>query len=108
MAPAKRLRKIGKEAKSRIVKRKMLGVLLILAFVAFGSVLVNYYIVKAQISPIYAAAVLITIGGFLAVYIEMRGKLGKRVSRIRKTKVRKKAKLILTRSKRQGKRNQKI
>jgi hypothetical protein len=92
MASAKRLRKIGKEVRSRVVKRKMLGALIILAFVAFGSVLVNYYFMKAQVNPIYAAAVLIFIGGFLAVLIEMRGVLGKKISRVRKIRIRRKKK----------------
>lgn len=91
MAPRKKLRKISRRVRKRVSKKKLLGAVVIIAAITFISILANYFIVKAQIKPIYAMAVLVFIGGFFAVLIEMRGTLGKRVSRV-KSRIRKRRK----------------
>jgi|GEM_PF-4909960 len=68
---------------SRLDKKKLLGAFLIISFIAFGAVLVTYYLLKAGVDVKKAAIVSICVGGLLAVYIEMRGKLGERASRVK-------------------------
>lgn len=76
MAPAKKLLKLGK----KIEKRRMLGTLLIISFIAFGATVVTYYLSKAKVDITRAAIAALFIGGLLTVFIEMRGVMRKKVS----------------------------
>jgi hypothetical protein len=65
----------------------MLGALVIMAFVAFGSILVNHFIIKSKIDTVAAIVAFAFIAGALMVLIEMRGTLGKRIrSRVGRSK----------------------
>ena len=79
----------------KVTKRKLLGVFLIIAFVALGSVIVTHYLLKAKVDLRRTALITLSISGILAVYIEMRGKLGKKTSGIKskiKSKIKRKSK----------------
>jgi uncharacterized BrkB/YihY/UPF0761 family membrane protein len=95
MAPRKKLRKVERNVRKRVNKKQLLGAILIVAFITFGSVLVNYYIFKFNVNPVHAVVVLIFIGGSFAVLSEMRGGMRKRASRVRsrlKRKIKRKKK----------------
>ena len=77
-----------------IEKRKLLGSFLILSFVAFGATIVTFYLVIAKVDVFKTALASLFVGGLLAVFIEMRGKMGEKIYRIRartrpKTKLKK-------------------
>lgn len=99
MARGKKLSKMRNGLGNRIsrVKNvdrgKALGALLIIAFVAFGSIIVNYYLFKIQIDILQTSVGILFIGGILAVLIEMRGVIGTRADKeISKTRAKVKRK----------------
>ncbi len=91
-------KKASKLRKKVVEKKKMLGALVILAFVAFGSLMATYYLMKSNVDILKATIVVLFVGGIVAVFIEMRGKLGKKISKVRaRYKARRKTKHKLTR-----------
>lgn len=68
---------------SKLKEKKMLGALLILALAAFGSMIVSNYVMKFEFDVMRVVIATLFVGGLLAVFIEMRGTIGKRATRIR-------------------------
>lgn len=87
MASGNKSSKIKKRV-GRVGKKRALGALLIVAVVAFGSTVVNYYLFKIEVNLLQASIGILFISGFLAVLIEMRGVMDRKVSGI-KSRIRK-------------------
>jgi len=85
MAPSKKLSKpLNLSRSQRILgKKRILGAFLIISFVAFGATIVTYYLVKAKVDLFRTTLASLFIGGIIAVFIEMRGKMDKKISGIR-------------------------